>query len=55
MFEEVCAKTLYNLCGSRAPFDPDSPYWIVPNAFALARALGIPGAKELAIVAPAAV
>ena len=31
-FEEVCVKTLYNLGRYSAPFDPDSPYWIIPNA-----------------------
>ena len=40
-FEEVCAKTLYNLSGSSAPFDKDSPDWIRPIALALARALSI--------------
>jgi hypothetical protein len=35
----------------RPPFDPDSPYWIVPNAFALARRLGIDQSEILAIVA----
>ncbi|NUO76220.1 MAG: hypothetical protein HOQ32_09420 [Lysobacter sp.] len=43
VFEEVCAKTLYNLSGSPAPFDKDAPDWIRPNALALAEALGIPG------------
>ena len=41
LFEEICAKTLYNLSHSPAPFDSDSPYWIVPSALALARALEI--------------
>jgi hypothetical protein len=50
-FEEACAKTLYNLGGGPAPFDADSPYWIVPRAFALARRLGIADAEVLAIVA----
>jgi hypothetical protein len=36
-FEEACAKTLYNLAGQSAPFDSDSPYWIIPNALAAAR------------------
>ena len=45
-FEEVCAKTLYNLSGSPAPFDSDSPDWIRPNALALAKALGIPDAQD---------
>ena len=40
-FEEVCAKTLYNLTDTDAPFDEDSPYWIVPSALSLARRLGI--------------
>jgi len=48
LFEEICAKTLYNLSGSSAPFDSDSPYWIVPNAIALARCMGIPEANVLA-------
>jgi hypothetical protein len=50
-FEEICAKTLYNLSYSSAPFDADSPYWIVPNAFALGRALGIDDSRILEIVA----
>src|SRR5215469_5049601 len=41
LFEEACAKTLYNLSRSAAPFDPDSPYWIVPIALATARHLGV--------------
>jgi hypothetical protein len=40
-FEEACAKTLYNLPRNPAPFDPDSPYWIVPNALVTARHFGI--------------
>jgi hypothetical protein len=36
-FEEACAKTLYNLSKQSAPFDSDSPYWIVPNALVTAR------------------
>jgi hypothetical protein len=36
-FEEACAKTLYNLSGTSAPFDPESPYWIVPRALEVAR------------------
>ena len=51
LFEEICAKTLYNLSGSSAPFDADSPYWIVPNAFALARRMGIDDSEVLAVVA----
>lgn len=40
-FEEVCAKTLYNLSGGSAPFDQDCPSWILPNAITLAEQLGV--------------
>jgi hypothetical protein len=39
-FEEVCAKVIYNLTQPTAPFDADSPYWIVPTAL-LAESEGI--------------
>lgn len=39
-FEEICAKTLYNLSGSTAPFDADSAFWIVPLGVALGREIG---------------
>jgi len=59
LFEEVCAQTLYNLSDisppfsehSPAPFDEDSPYWIVPNALSLARRLGIHESEVTRIVA----
>jgi hypothetical protein len=44
-FEEACAKTLVNLSMPRAPFDPDSPYWIVPKALVLAERLGVPATE----------
>ena len=40
-FEEICAKTLFNLSGSSAPFDDDSAFWVVPFAISFARAAGI--------------
>jgi hypothetical protein len=40
-FEEICAKTLYNLSGYPAPFDDDSPFWVLPIAVAFAHFLGI--------------
>ena len=40
-FEESCAKTLYNMTKPSAPFDLDSPYWIIPKAFVAARHLQI--------------
>jgi hypothetical protein len=51
-FEEFCAKTVYNLSGESAPFDADSPYWIVPSAFRLARMLQIDDQEILQIIAP---
>jgi hypothetical protein len=51
LFEEVCAKTLYNLSLPSDAFDPNSPYWIVPNAFALCRALGLDDSVVLDVVA----
>jgi hypothetical protein len=50
-FEEICGKTLYNLSGRPAPFDADSPYWVVPNALKLARALGVSESEVTSIVA----
>jgi hypothetical protein len=50
-FEEVCAKTLYNLTGRPAPFDMDSPYWIIPNALATARHLEIDATEIVAVIA----
>ena len=40
-FEEICAKTLYNLTNEPAPFDPDSPFWVLPRALKLGQMLGI--------------
>jgi hypothetical protein len=50
LFEEICAKTLYNLSGEPAPFDADSPYWVVPNAIAFGRLAGIPESVVLACI-----
>jgi hypothetical protein len=49
-FEEICAKTLYNLSeGSPgcAPFDDDSPFWILPLAASLAQAVGVDDIREI--------
>lgn len=53
LFEEICAKTLYNLSKSPAPFDPDSPYWVVPNALSFSKQLGIPEQTVLSCVSSA--
>jgi len=46
-FEEICAKTLYNMSG-HVPggewpytFDDDSPFWVIPIAVGFARVLGV--------------
>jgi hypothetical protein len=46
-FEEICAKTLYNMTREPAPFDPDSPFWVLPLALKLGRMLGIADASEI--------
>ena len=51
LFEEICAKTLYNLTLPDAPFDADSAYWVVPIAIDLARRVGVPDAQIIAVVA----
>jgi hypothetical protein len=51
LFEEVCAKTLFNLTDTDMPFDKDAPYWVVPAALSLAQALGVNTAKVTRIVA----
>ena len=49
-FEEACAKTLYNLTHPQAPFDADSPYWIISDAFVVAGHYGIPDAEIVAAI-----
>lgn len=49
-FEEVCVKTIYNLTMQPAPYDPDTPYWIVPNALSFAKELGLSSNDVVAIV-----
>jgi len=50
-FEESCAKTIFNLSGPQAPFDPDSPFWVIPKAIALANLLRIEEINEIIIKA----
>ena len=52
-FEEVCLQSLYNETCPSDPFDSCSPYWIIKNALALARYVGVPVQEVVAIVAPA--
>jgi hypothetical protein len=51
LFEEACAKTIFSLTDTDAPFDADSPYWIVPNALSLARRMSIDESEITKIVA----
>jgi hypothetical protein len=46
-FEEICAKTLYNMTYEPAPFDRDSPFWVLPLALELGQMLGITDAGEI--------
>src|SRR5262245_35728283 len=46
-FEEICAKTLYNLAHEPAPFDPDSPFWILPLAVDLGLRFGVNDPGEI--------
>jgi hypothetical protein len=46
-FEEICAKTLYNLTHEPAPFDPDSPFWVLPLAVDLGLRLGVTDPGEI--------
>ena len=52
LFEEICLKSLFNETATDAPFDSDSPHWIIKNALCLARSLGIPEKEVIDIVAP---
>ena len=49
-FEEAYAKMRYNLGRYPGAFDPDSSYWIVPNASMAARHLGIDERKIILAV-----
>jgi hypothetical protein len=51
LFEEACVKTLSKLTGRPGGFDPDSPYWVVPNALSLARHMSIDESEIVNIVA----
>lgn len=50
-FEEVCAKTIYNFSGAAAPFDEESPYWVVPAALIAESQGAVPSGTVLRILA----
>jgi hypothetical protein len=49
-FEEVCAQTIYNLSAPKKPFEPDTPYWVIPIALKLAAILELDSRKIVEIV-----
>lgn len=51
VFEEICAKTIFNLTNPDAPFDADSPFFVIPIALSFARALGIADEEVIRIIA----
>jgi len=51
LFEECCAKVLYNLSGEPAPFRASVADWLIPNALALARVLGIAEVAVTGVIA----
>jgi hypothetical protein len=53
-FEEVCLQSLFNETDTTVPFDSCSPYWVIKNALALARVVGVPTQVVVGIVAPIA-
>jgi len=46
-FDEICAKTLYNVTNGPAPYDADSPFWVLPLALELGRTLGVTDPSEI--------
>jgi hypothetical protein len=51
-FEESCLEALYNESTPSEPFDSVSPYWVVPRAVGLARAIGMPVEDVLTAMIP---
>ncbi|QDU19735.1 hypothetical protein [Urbifossiella limnaea] len=51
-FEESCCQALYNATAPADPFDPGSAFFVAPQALGLARAVGVPAAEVVAVLAP---
>jgi len=51
-FEESCCQALYNATDPMHPFDPGSAFFVAPQAFGLARAVGVALAEVVAVLAP---
>jgi len=51
-FEELCLKTIFNETDTTYPFDSCSPFWVASSAIQFARALEIPVAAVIAVIAP---
>jgi hypothetical protein len=46
-FEEMRAKTLYNVTNAPVPYDADCPFWVLPLALELGRALDVTDPGEI--------
>ncbi|MDZ4778537.1 MAG: hypothetical protein SGJ23_17290 [Alphaproteobacteria bacterium] len=46
-FEEICAKTLFNLTNEPGPYDADSAFSVLPLAIGLGERLGISDLGEI--------
>jgi hypothetical protein len=46
-FEEIYAKTLYKMTREPAPFDSDSPFWVLPLALELGPMLDVTDAGKI--------
>jgi hypothetical protein len=51
-FEESCLQAMYNESDPNDPFDYVSPYWVIPGAIGLARAIGLSVETVLAVMNP---
>jgi len=51
-FEETCCQAVFNATDPREPFDPGSAFFVVPQAFGLARAVAVPVADVVSALTP---
>lgn len=51
-FEESCCQAVYNATDPRDPFDLGSAFFVVPQAFGFARAVGVAVAEVVTALAP---
>jgi hypothetical protein len=53
-FEESCCQAIYNATDPPDPFDPGSAFFVAGQAIGLARAVGVPVERVIAVLAPGA-